>query len=135
MKKRLLVLGLIGYLFVMSNPCWAQLYKWVDEKGTIHFSDDPPPAALKTQAKDPAKVQVKTQDRNQEKNQVKNQKGNPEKQATQEADTQAILKRLEMGNRHIPDDMKKYGPGGGSEGPRGGGEQAVSSPGVRRGSS
>ena len=131
MKKRMLVLGLIGYLFVMSNPCSAQLYKWVDEKGTIHFSDDPPPVALKTQAKDLAKVQVKTQDRNQEKN----QKGNPEKQATQEADTQAILKRLEMGNRYIPDDMKKYGPGGGYEGPQGGGEQTVSSPSVRRRSS
>jgi hypothetical protein len=135
MNKRLLVLGLIGYLFVMGNPCWAQLYKWVDEKGTIHFSDDPPPAALKTQAKDQAKGQVKTQDGNQEKNQVKNQKGNPEKQAVREADTLAILKRLEMGNRYIPDDMKKYGPGGGYEGPQGGGEQTVSSPSVRRSSS
>ena len=131
MKKGLLVLGLTGFFFIMCNPCWAQLYKWVDEKGTIHFSDEPPPASLKTQPKDPVKVQVKTQDRNQ----VKDQKGNPEKQATQEGDTQAILKRLEMGNRYIPDDMKKYGPGGGSEGPRGGGEQAVSSPGGRRGSS
>jgi len=135
MKKRLLVLGLIGYLFVMSNPCWAQLYKWVDEKGTIHFSDNPPPGALKSQDKDQAKVQVKTQDKNQEKNQVKNQKGNPEKQTPQEADTQAILKRLEIGNRYIPDDMKKYGPAGGYEAPRGGGEQTVSSPSVQRGSS
>jgi hypothetical protein len=135
MKNRLLALGLITYLFIMSNPCWAQLYKWVDEKGTIHFSDDPPPAAVKGLAKDPAKGQVKTQDKIQEKNPVKNQKENPEKRATQEADTQAILKRLEMGNRYIPDDMKKYGPGGGYEGPREGGGQTVSSPSVTRGSS
>jgi hypothetical protein len=130
MKRSLFLLFLFLVAF-NSSICEAQLYKWVDEKGTIHFSDDPPPAALKTQAKDPAKVQVKTQDKNQEKN----QKRNSEKQTTQESDTQAILKRLEMGNRYIPDDMKKYGPGGGYEGPRGGGEQTVSSPSVRRGSS
>jgi hypothetical protein len=130
MKRSLFLLFLFLVAF-NSSICEAQLYKWVDEKGTIHFSDDPPPAVLKTQAKDPAKVQVKTQDKNQEKN----QKRNSEKQTTQESDTQAILKRLEMGNRYIPDDMKKYGPGGGYAGPRGGGEQTVSSPSVRRGSS
>lgn len=130
MKKKLLFLGLIGLFFIMCNPCWAQLYKWVDEKGTIHFSDEPPPASIKTQPKDPAKTQTKTQDKNQERNQKET-----EKQAAQEADTQAILKRLEMGNRQIPDDMKKYGPAGGYGGPQGGGGQAASSPGVSRGSS
>ena len=134
MKRSLFLLFLFLVAF-NSSICEAQLYKWVDEKGTIHFSDNPPPGALKSQDKDQAKVQVKTQDKNQEKNQVKNQKGNPEKQTPQEADTQAILKRLEIGNRYIPDDMKKYGPAGGYEAPRGGGEQTVSSPSVQRGSS
>jgi len=80
------------------------------------------------------KGQVKSQDKSQEKKLSKNQSLHPEKQPPQE-DTLAILKRLEVGNRHLPDDMKKYGPGGGYEAPQGGSERTVSLPSVRRSSS
>ena len=138
MKKRIIPLFLIFFLLTIDGICWAQLYKWVDEKGTVHFSDSPPPGALKSQSKDQTRVQgkdqVKTEEKGQEKRPSKNQSNPPEKQPSQE-DTLAILKRLEVGNRQIPDDMKKYGPGGGYEAPRGGSDQTVSSPSVQRSSS
>lgn len=28
-------------LLVFANPCWADIYKWVDESGVAHFTDDP----------------------------------------------------------------------------------------------
>jgi hypothetical protein len=97
-----------------------------------------PPGDLKSQSKDQIRVQgkdqVKPQEKNQEKRASKNQSNHPEKQPSQ-AETLAILKRLEVGNRQIPDDMKKYGPGGGYEAPRRGSEQTVSSPSVQRSSS
>jgi len=27
-------------LLVLETPCFGQMYKWVDEKGTVHFTDD-----------------------------------------------------------------------------------------------
>ena len=36
----------------------AQMYKWVDEKGTTHFSESPPPDDAKTKTK-PTKVEPK----------------------------------------------------------------------------
>lgn len=36
--KRLITLIIIA----LSTAVWAGIYKWVDEKGTIHFSDKPP---------------------------------------------------------------------------------------------
>lgn len=31
---------LILFLFLLV-PCYGEMYKWVDEKGTVHFTDDP----------------------------------------------------------------------------------------------
>jgi len=28
-------------LLLFTNPCWADIYKWVDENGLAHFTDDP----------------------------------------------------------------------------------------------
>lgn len=134
MNKRIIPLFLIFFLLAINGICWAQLYKWVDEKGTVHFSENPPPGDLKSQNKDQTGVQGKDQVKTQEKRASKNQSNQPGKQPSQEENL-AILKRLEVGNRQIPDDMKKYGPGGGYEAPRRGSEQAVSSPGVQRSSS
>jgi hypothetical protein len=30
-------------LLARATPCAAQIYKWTDASGTIHFSDNPPP--------------------------------------------------------------------------------------------
>jgi hypothetical protein len=36
MKKLLLIL----FIFVFASSAWATVYKWVDERGVVHFSDD-----------------------------------------------------------------------------------------------
>ena len=46
-KTRLLMAGL-GMLFIFNSPfVQAQMYKWVDAQGKVHFSDKPPPATAK----------------------------------------------------------------------------------------
>jgi hypothetical protein len=98
-----IVLGLMG---IGEKGFGQYLYKWVDEKGTVHFSDDPPPQTSVKEEKKPSTE-----------------------------NTAKILKKLEYGNRDIPDDMKKYGPGGGgavqTSGGQGGGSSGRSTP-VRR---
>lgn len=42
-KKRLFFL----FLLTLSNSLWADIYKWVDHQGGIHFTDIPPPGAEK----------------------------------------------------------------------------------------
>ena len=79
--------------FVILISCetasWGQLYQWVDEKGTVHLSDSPP-IPSKQQEDKPAKENAL-----------------------------GTLKKLEVGNRQIPKDMRKYGPSsGGGERPR-----------------
>jgi hypothetical protein len=94
--------------FVILISCetvsWGQLYQWVDEKGTVHLSDQAPAAPSKQQEAQPAKENVS-----------------------------ATLKNLEVGNRQIPKDMRKYGPSsGGGERPR---QDSSSSPPSRSGRS
>ena len=84
----------IFLIFLILTACegtsWGQMYQWVDEKGTVHLSDQAPPAPSKQQ----------------------------EAQSTKE-NSSAILKKLEVGYRQIPKDMRKYGPSsGGGERPR-----------------
>ena len=105
MPKIFLILSIVLLLAGIGEKGFGQtLYKWVDEKGTVHFSDDPPPQTAVKEGK-------------------KSSKENTEK----------ILKNLEFGNREIPDDMKKYGPGSGgsspsqSRGGQGGGSSGSSS--------
>jgi hypothetical protein len=90
-----MVFGLLG----IGEKGFAQyLYKWVDEKGTVHFSEDPP-----------AETSV-----------------NEEKKPPTE-NTAKILKKLEFGKREIPEDMRKYGPGGGGISQSSGGQSGGSS--------
>ncbi|MFZ1985108.1 MAG: DUF4124 domain-containing protein, partial [Desulfatitalea sp.] len=45
MMKRLLgpcVFGLLFATTIWYNFLWADIYKWVDSKGVVHFSDQPP---------------------------------------------------------------------------------------------
>ena len=90
-----IVLGLLG---IGEKGFGQTLYKWVDEKGTVHFSDDPPRETSVKEEKKPPKE-----------------------------NTAKILKKLEYGNREIPDDMKKYGPGGGGTSRSSGGQAGGSS--------
>jgi hypothetical protein len=42
MKTMMLVLMTILFgLSFISQPSYAEIYKWVDEKGTVHFTEDP----------------------------------------------------------------------------------------------
>ncbi len=77
-------------LITCETTSWGQMYQWVDEKGTVHLSDQAPPPSSKQQEAQSAKE-----------------------------NSSAILKKLEVGNRQIPKDMRKYGPSsGGGERPR-----------------
>lgn len=35
----------LSAVLAVAAPSGAQIYKWTDEKGTVHFSNDPPPQA------------------------------------------------------------------------------------------
>jgi len=39
---RLILILSILFPFISSSFVWSQIYKWQDEKGTVHFTDDPP---------------------------------------------------------------------------------------------
>jgi hypothetical protein len=80
MVKIIIILLVVLGFFASGEGVFGQtLYKWVDEKGTVHFSEDPPPR-------------------------------NKEEKRTSKGNSSEILKKLEIGNRTIPEDMKKYGP-------------------------
>jgi len=106
MPKIFLILFLVFSLLGICEESFGQfLYKWVDEEGNVHFSENPPPETSVKEKKQSSTENVK------------------------------ILKKLEFGNREIPEDMKKYGPGGGvvSQGSQGqtGGSASRSSGTVR----
>jgi len=39
MRWHILIFSLLFFL-LLETPCFGQMYKWVDEKGTVHFTDD-----------------------------------------------------------------------------------------------
>jgi tetratricopeptide (TPR) repeat protein len=39
--RRALMILVVGLSFLFPAFVWAEIYKWVDEKGTAHFSEDP----------------------------------------------------------------------------------------------
>lgn len=39
----------IGLVLCLALPATAQMYKWVDSNGKIHYSDKPPPSNVKTE--------------------------------------------------------------------------------------
>ena len=40
---RFICFSLLGLVLLAVQPALAQLYKWTDENGKVHFSDKPPP--------------------------------------------------------------------------------------------
>jgi hypothetical protein len=142
MRSKTFLVFLILFLFAIGKNSWGdEFYKWVDEKGTVHFSDNPTSVNVrkqdesqgKNQDRNKDKGQDKNQVKKQDKNQVKNQDGNLGKETTKE-DALAILKGLEIGNRYIPEDMRKYGPAGPAvyERPQEAVAQSASPPSARR---
>jgi hypothetical protein len=61
--RKLFVIS-IGFLFVvgLAAMCNAEIYKWVDEKGTVHFTEDPSTI--------PEKYREKTQSRTTEEDSI-----------------------------------------------------------------
>lgn len=41
MKKNIILFTIIGFLFYFGLAFGQPVYKWVDEKGIVHFTDDP----------------------------------------------------------------------------------------------
>jgi hypothetical protein len=44
----------IGLALCVALPASAQMYKWVDSNGQVHYSDKPPPSNVKTEELRPA---------------------------------------------------------------------------------
>lgn len=42
----------VGFLLA-ATPATAQVYRWVDEKGTVHYSNSTPPPGAKATLVDP----------------------------------------------------------------------------------
>jgi uncharacterized protein DUF4124 len=44
MRQLILLLSLL----IAASPALAQVYRWVDDKGTVHYSNTPPPTGIKS---------------------------------------------------------------------------------------
>jgi hypothetical protein len=88
-KMALAVLVVFSLSISSGTVLGESIYKWVDEKGTLNFSDSPQPDV----------------------------RNHPDKKAIKE-NTNATMKKLEVGNRVIPQDMLKYGSAGNPPQPR-----------------
>ena len=53
MLRALIVLFLVAPTLLASliAPAWAQQYRWVDEKGHVHYTDTPPPPSARSSEK------------------------------------------------------------------------------------
>lgn len=45
--------GIVFILLFTAIPAMAQVYRWVDEKGTVHYSNSTPPPGVKATVVDP----------------------------------------------------------------------------------
>ncbi len=102
MRRKVFLVVAFVFLFGFGvGDSWGQgIYRWVDEKGTIHFSDNPAPVTPKSQETIPDKNQLESPDKNQGKR--------ANRQAVQE-DSHTILKQYEFGKRDVPNQKLKYG--------------------------
>jgi hypothetical protein len=57
--SRLFRSAVAAIALVVAVPAWAQIYKWVDEKGVVNYSSRPP-AGRKSTVLDPNSVSVST---------------------------------------------------------------------------
>jgi hypothetical protein len=48
-KTMFRIAGLMAGFWVLSLPAANSIYKWVDEDGSIHYSDQPPPQVYKSE--------------------------------------------------------------------------------------
>lgn len=55
MSKMFLAFFFVFYLSTMAVNSYGQIYKWVDEKGTVHFSDSPTAEVVKPQGQQTSK--------------------------------------------------------------------------------
>jgi len=97
-QKQIILLALLAFFLIpfaqqtMADP----IYKWIDEKGTLNFSDNPSPKIFESQAKNRPPTTASPSGR---------------REGIEKGDSLAVVKNLEIGHRSIPSDMHKYGPG------------------------
>jgi glutaredoxin len=55
-RGRRMLPGLVlpGLMLLLCLPAYAQMYKWTDAQGTVHYTDTPPPAQRASQIKTPS---------------------------------------------------------------------------------
>jgi Domain of unknown function (DUF4124) len=122
MRRKVILVAAVVFLFGLGvgGHTWGQgIYKWVDEKGTIHFSDGSAPVPQKSLETSPDRNQLNSPDKNQGKG--------ASRQAVQE-DSQAVLKRYEFGKRDLPNQTLKYGSGRSAGTHQGTGKAASAAP-------
>ena len=70
-KIVLIVFLVFGLLAFTQNIFGQEFYKWVDKKGTVHFSDTPPPPTLNQEKETPKENGIEVLKRSEMGNQPK----------------------------------------------------------------
>jgi hypothetical protein len=95
---------LLGLFLFLESECIAQVYKYVDEKGAICFSDNPPPSKEGV-----ANEEKKPNEEKKAKEIVNNRKGRTEikdiMQLAQEVLEEELAKPPEKQNRRLIQEM------------------------------
>ena len=72
MRKITLIAFLVFGLFAFTENIFGQgFYKWVDEKGTVHFSDNPPSPTFNREKEPPKENGIEVLKRSEMANQTK----------------------------------------------------------------
>jgi hypothetical protein len=88
---------LIILIILVSSICWGDVYQWVDEKGTVHFAEDP--------ATIPEKYRQKAKSRTMEENSMPTQKRIRSEQGREGTAEQKIM--IPPKNRYTKDEFER----------------------------
>ena len=115
-SKYLVKMGCFTLLAMLSSTVFAEMYKWVDENGEVHYSDRQPPADVETETiKPPPTVDVEQAKKELEARQNKFKTEESEKPAEEEKVTEEELavkkKNCELGKdklQRLQDNPRVY---------------------------
>lgn len=92
---------LLGLLVLSVSPAQAELYKWTDGQGKIHYSDQPPSASTKSisrSATGQSEITSEAQKALNEKDQAYQQRKKDAEEARAKADAEAEQARIKREN-------------------------------------
>ncbi len=85
---------LVIILGVLAAPCYGEMYKWVDEKGTVHFTDDL--SAIPEKYREQAETRKPSKEADTPKLQEKSKPSLPEKMSEPEGITVDLVRSGEV---------------------------------------